>query len=574
MRRRKYLALMLSAVLSVGTLSNDIKCFAAESKIETKDETYLKSISLQNVDDSVAASSGAVTQEPDDTGNLEDGDFLYEIKNGNLYLKSYSGQDEDVVVPSKVQDFNVKGVLADAFKNNVSIKTITFSEGIETVKDINFCPNLTTINFPASFTDGIDENGNLNSESFSMFTIQNCESVENINVADGNNYVQVKDGVLYSKDMKYLLYYPAAKTDKDYNVENGTQILAHGSFQCNKYIEKIALPETVTEIQNCAFWQCSVLEKLNIPKLCNKIGEYLTFTGDKNLKEITVDEENDTYRVVDEMLCSNDTVLVYFKKSEKTDVHIPSGIKNIGAYAFEDADNISNVYMPESVEVLGEQSFKYSNIKENLNLYIVGKLPQTQKTFSGISNVNVYQDINSDYKWSEADKSVFENANVDTKFNWLVFGDAEMTKSPSAAVTTPPANDIKPTVNPSADATNSPSGEATPPTNEATPTESPTADATKSPSGEATPPANDIKPTVNPSVDATETPDDADATEAPEETEEPQETGEPSDSDEEVPDDDTDDEESQAEITSLNMKHTMMMADSQWLLQFQRAKRM
>lgn len=138
-----------------------------------------------------------------------------------------------------------------------------------------------------------------------------------------------------------------------------------GSVQINGYKgtkKEITLPQTVNgravdtlgrrRASYCGFKANSV-EVLNIPANVTKINCYRFET--KNLKSIVVDSENPKLSSVDGVLFSKGKWVLYMYPPAKTgtDYKIPSTVKRIGDYAFDDAP-LQSVTIPGTVAEIGE----------------------------------------------------------------------------------------------------------------------------------------------------------------------------------------------------------------------------
>lgn len=96
-----------------------------------------------------------------------------------------------------------------------------------------------------------------------------------------NPYYTMKDGVLFTKDKKTLVYYPKEKSDKVYHVpETVTRIMAL-AFAGNLSLTEVVLPENIEEIGGGAFYGAYKLAKINLEQ-AKKIKWLRDFDGKKN----------------------------------------------------------------------------------------------------------------------------------------------------------------------------------------------------------------------------------------------------------------------------------------------------
>lgn len=95
-----------------------------------------------------------------------------------------------------------------------------------------------------------------NTQHIGIRIFEGCQSLLNIDVKKGNIYYKSINGVLYSNDMKTLIYCPKAKK---------------GIFK---------IPKSVLHISDYAFYDCNQLEKVILHKNIISIGKE-AFTGCK-----------------------------------------------------------------------------------------------------------------------------------------------------------------------------------------------------------------------------------------------------------------------------------------------------
>ena len=121
-------------------------------------------------------------------------------------------------------------------------ESFSIPEGITTVNMVAFsdCSNLKSLTIPKSV------------ETLQILFIANCKKLEQINVDPANPNFASVDGVLYTKDLKQLICFPAGKDATNYTFPSETTEIGEYAFECNSSTS-IAIPETVTTISNTAF---------------------------------------------------------------------------------------------------------------------------------------------------------------------------------------------------------------------------------------------------------------------------------------------------------------------------------
>ena len=146
-------------------------------------------------------------------------------------------------------------------------------------------------------------------------------------------------------------------------------------------ITAVSLPEELTKIGQCAFYDCDVLSSLLIPNSVKGIGQGAfmycgslssvtigsnvtsigtnAFSGCSNLEAIQVVAGNQSYCSVDGVLFSKTKteLLQYPAGKQETTYAIPDGVMTIGAYAFYDCEMLRSISFPDGLERIGVQAF-------------------------------------------------------------------------------------------------------------------------------------------------------------------------------------------------------------------------
>lgn len=159
---------------------------------------------------------------------------------------SYNANDD--YVPSALKTVIITGgstVESSAFRNCVNITSITLPDSITSIKNNAFenCSSLTAITIPSKVTD----------IAYSAFF--DCSKLATITVDANNTTYKSIEGNLYSKDEKTLILYAPGKTDTTFTI-----------------------PDSVTTIDEYAFYNCDTLTSIIIPESVTTIGSY-AFNG-------------------------------------------------------------------------------------------------------------------------------------------------------------------------------------------------------------------------------------------------------------------------------------------------------
>ena len=306
---------------------------------------------------------------------INEADFQYNVIAGNAYVTQYTGTGSNVVVPSTLGGYPVIQIEPMAFSYNTTIKTLTFSEGITTLADeaVFSCSELETINYPSTLSIGFT--GHTGASNAPIY----CYKLKNINVAEGNKYMKVVDGILYTADMKTVLQCPPAYSKTSVTIPDGVEIIAPSAFRDCVNIEKVVMPDTVKVISYDAFNWANNLKEINISENCEKILQFaFANTGLKEitipastttimhsafgmkcfLEKITVHPDNPYYYVKNGALRSDTDLYKYIYGRDESSYTVPEGIITIGQYAFEDATNLKSITLPSTLQSIWPGAFQ------------------------------------------------------------------------------------------------------------------------------------------------------------------------------------------------------------------------
>ncbi len=195
-----------------------------------------------------------------------------------------------------------------------------------------------------------------------------CWALQNIEVDENNpNYCDV-DGVLYNKDKTEILCYPCDH-DEYLRQKYGYEAELYRDDVTPEYerdIQIYVVPSTVTKIGEMCFNYANLrkiylpeglktIETLAIFKLHERVDEWSTHPSLENVYTYTAKNIADPH-FTDEKALGN----VY--------ISLPEGLEFIGSDAFSYNQNLSYVYIPESVKHIGHHAFWDTVYKEDGNL--------------------------------------------------------------------------------------------------------------------------------------------------------------------------------------------------------------
>ncbi|MDO4544191.1 MAG: leucine-rich repeat protein [Clostridia bacterium] len=339
------------------------------------------------------------------------GGYTYLVKDGEAYISAYSGSGGRLVIPSVLDGYPVVKIMDSVFEGNKTltevtipdsivsigtkafagcdrITTLTIGDGVESVGDYAFwycqvltslrmgsgvktigayafsnCQWLESLTLSESLTSigsyafestkliGIDIPKNVSSIEGAPFPA--CHKMTEIRVAEDNPYYKAVDGVLFSKDGKTLVQYPAGSPKVNYSVPVGTERIGAGAFYWSPTLQNVAIPEGVVSIGEYAFFSCMGITSFNLPDSLRKV-EQRAFM------------DTGWMRAQPDGFLYLDSWMIVYKKGYKIggatgDVIIAEGTKHIADQALFRCPDVQNIILPDGLITIGESAFADCN---------------------------------------------------------------------------------------------------------------------------------------------------------------------------------------------------------------------
>ena len=217
---------------------------------------------------------------------------------------------------------SVKTIERWAFRYSESLQSLALPEGVVSIGDGAFahCDSLASVNIPDSVTE-------LGYNIFDRST-----AVLELHVSPDQPIITLVDGVMFSKDLKKLIWYPSTRSAETYAVPEGTEVIGGHAFAFSAF-STITIPSSVTCIEKSAF------------------------SFSKNLKEITIPASV--------TVLENDTFVQCHALEQAS---LPEGLTSIGSYAFQLCDALKTVNIPSTVTQIGRFAFRGCAVLENLEI--------------------------------------------------------------------------------------------------------------------------------------------------------------------------------------------------------------
>ena len=353
---------------------------ASVDEDELAPDAYMAEPSAKEVDANSAAGCAGSGD------NVTSSGLTYSIKSdGTLTITGYEGTSGSVVVPSTIEGRTVTTIGSSAFYGlNITsvtlpstikeiwyaafqycgISSITLPEGLEEMSNRAFwgCPNLTTLNIPASLEvmdassdTHVTPSGERYTREYYYNPVVSCDSFTGFTVSSGSKNYKAVDGILFSKDGSVLYSWPSGRSiaSGSYTVPQGTKVIADEAFAGFDWLTSITFPNTLEKICDWSFYGTG-LKSLYLPD---------------SVKEVQADAFQDCHSLESVRLSSG-----MERVAETTFVNCTSlksvtnttSIKEIGWRAFAAVDSpLSHFEFGDDVTFIATEAFLYTQVSED-----------------------------------------------------------------------------------------------------------------------------------------------------------------------------------------------------------------
>ncbi len=184
-----------------------------------------------------------------------------------------------------------------------------------------------------------------------------CYKLEKITVDKSNTAYETDDaGVLYNKGKTTLIYCPPRCKETCIKIPDSVSIIENYAFFGCKSLTSVNIPERITHIGDSAFCGCESLLQIDIPESITHIG-YDAFYSCKSLLQIEIPES--VTHIGNGAFCGCESL---------SSINIPSSVSHIGDYVFRGCESLSSINIPSSVSHIGDEAFYGCESLSSINI--------------------------------------------------------------------------------------------------------------------------------------------------------------------------------------------------------------
>ncbi len=232
---------------------------------------------------------------------------------------------------------SVTSISSSAFKKCTSLTEITIPESVTEIGGSAFynCTGLTEITIPNSVT------------TIGELAFENCTGLTAVHITDMAKWCEIEFGYAYSNPLCYAhnLYLNGEKVTNLTIPNSVTEISDFAFYNCTG-LTSVTIPNSVTEISSSAFYNCTGLTSVTIGNSVTEIGEEAFYN-------------TPWYNNLPDGVIYMGKVLYKYKgtKPENTTIEIKEGTTSIYSSAFYGCDWLTSITIPNSVTKIGSSAF-------------------------------------------------------------------------------------------------------------------------------------------------------------------------------------------------------------------------
>ena len=278
-----------------------------------------------------------------------------------------------IVIPEKVTRIG-----SFAFDDCTSLSQVTLQEGLTTIAKCAFmkCNKLQEVTLPESLTT-------IESNAFSRCNLRELTIPHSLQT--------IADGTTYNDNAAGVFSHNTNLTKVVFQGED-TQIGSYAFYGCSA-LSQVTLPKGITTISAATFMGCSSLSSIALPESLAVIEGGAFFGCD--LESIVFPQSLQIIAdAVDKAGVPTYDYHGAFENNYKlTKITIPDKVTSIGSWAFEQCTSLSEVILPEGLTTIGDKAFNYCSSLKTIQLPKTVSSISTAFAYSGLVEIEIPENV-------------------------------------------------------------------------------------------------------------------------------------------------------------------------------------
>ena len=310
------------------------------------------------------------------TGNLVNLTVPSALSDGPVIAigeKAFAGSP---LLESVIIEEGIDSVGAAAFSGCSKLKKVDILAEIDVVRDKLFsgCPNLVSVKLPSS-VNSIGNSAFLdcvslseislpdNLKSLGSFAFGNCSGLTSVTLPE--SLVSIGENVFKGCDkltsavvpVRALSFLPTQSIEK-LTIDGGESV-PKNSFENSQSLKTLVLGESVTSVNDWAFYNCSSLSEI-VVRNTNAVCSHIAFLSCDKLTYVEAPMRiisNLSHSSISRLKITGGVVNDLSEMKNLTEVIVEEGVTEFSYGAFKDCTALEKISLPDSTEIVGDDAF-------------------------------------------------------------------------------------------------------------------------------------------------------------------------------------------------------------------------
>ena len=266
---------------------------------------------------------------PPEPAASPESDFTFTPSTGTI--TGYTGSDANIIIPDTIGGVSVAAIGINAFAKSC-IESITIPASVSRIENAFY----------------------------------SCQNLTSLTVKSGNQNFSSEDGVLYNAAKTTLVRYPIKKTGAVSFLNTVTSVDNHAFYKCSGFTS-ITIPNNITSIGRYAFAEMP-LTSATLSNNLTSLGEYAFYMcrslSSVNIPSGITEIPNGAFQscALTSVTIPNSVTAIgddaFFSNGSLTSVTLSNNLTSIGHYAFMYCGNLTSITFPESLTTIDYQAFE------------------------------------------------------------------------------------------------------------------------------------------------------------------------------------------------------------------------